>query len=283
MTSFQMLGQERLAYNFKAGDFFRIKQNAKQHIFQDIDGYKQEIINDLDAVFSFEVTDVRESNYIIQLAFVDFGMKMSSPTMGAELMNVRASEPKPEDIQSMIFSGLLGQQLEMVMRKDGKILEVKGGDALIDNMITKAGIVDEVTKNQMRLSLGNEFGSESLAHSFEQMTYFYPASAINGDTWSNEFSGKLSAKNTWKLDNSTADGMDISGKALITMLTASNGTEMSLSGTQSTTIRVDASNGFLKTMESESSVEGISKSAQLPGKEIPTTIQSTISYELIQQ
>ncbi|MEM9363718.1 MAG: DUF6263 family protein [Bacteroidota bacterium] len=282
LTSFQLLSQEKLSYNLKKDDFFKIKQDAKQLIIQEVDGAKHELTNDLGAIFSFKVVGETESKYTIELAFEDFGMKTTSNLQG-ELINVKASEPVAGDIMSEMFSGLIGYKMKMTMQKDGKIIEVNGGSELIQNMVQKANITDDFTKNLMKKSLENEFSSDGLAKSFEQMTYFYPAKNVGvGDSWKNEFSGKLQAKNDWKLESLSSDEAKISGDATIVMETSENGTTMSLTGTQQTSITTDTETGFIKTINSESLAKGISKVANLGDVEIPTSIKSTITYELIQ-
>lgn len=281
-TPFQLLSQEKLSYNLKKDDFFKIKQDAEQLIIQEMDGAKHELTNDLEAIFSFKVVGETESKYIIELAFEDFGMKTTSNLQG-ELINVKASEPIAGDIMSEMFSGLIGYKMEMTMQKDGKIVEVNGGNELIENMVLKANITDDFTKNLMKKSLEKEFSSDGLAKSFEQMTFFYPTDAVGvGDSWKNEFTGKLQAKNDWKLESLSSDEAKIIGDATIAMETSENGTTMSLTGTQQTSITTDTETGFIKTINSESLAKGVSKVANLGDVEIPTSIKSTITYELIQ-
>ncbi len=278
----QLIGQQKLAYSLKKGDFFKIKQDAKQLIIQELDGTKHELTNDLEAIFTFKVVEVSESDFTVELAFEDFGMKTTSNLQG-ELINVKASEPVAGDIMSEIFSGLIGYSLKMNLRKDGKIIQVDGGNALVENMILKANITDDFTKNLMRKSLEKEFSSNGLAKSFEQMTYFYPENSVSiGDTWKNEFTGKLKADNNWKLKKWSSSEAVINGDSSIIVETEESGTIMELSGTQQTTITTSPDNGFIKTINSESLAKGISKMGNLPNVEIPTSIKSTITYELIQ-
>ncbi|WP_435622734.1 DUF6263 family protein [Flagellimonas sp.] len=282
LVPLQTLGQQKLAYTLKKDDFFKIKQDAKQLIVQELDGAKHELTNDLAAIFSFKVVGETEAGYIIQLAFEDFGMKTTSNLQGV-LIDVKASEPEAGNIMSEMFNGLIGYTLEMTMQKDGKIIEVNGGDELVDNMIAKAGIADDFNKNLMRKSLGKEFSSTGLAKSFEQMTYFYPTTTVAvGDSWTNEFTGKLKAKNSWKLEKVNPESSIISGTSSIIMNTEDSGTTMVLTGNQQTSINANAQNGFIQTISSESFAEGISKVATMGDVEIPTSIKSTITYELIQ-
>ncbi len=275
-------GQTELGYKLKVDDLFRIKQQANQLIIQEMEGAKHELTNDLEAIFSFKVVALEDSNFVVELAFEDFGMKTTSNLQG-ELINVKASEPVAGDIMSELFSGLIGFKLKMIMQGDGKIIAVDGGNEMVENMITQAKIEDEFTKKLMRASLEKEFSSDGLAKSFEQMTFFYPTQKVStGESWNNEFEGKLKAKNTWNLQALTKDTASIQGNATITMETDEGGTVMNLTGNQSTTIVANSGNGFIRSIKSESSAEGVSKIASLGNVEIPTKIISTITYESIQ-
>lgn len=274
--------QQELAYQLKKDDFFKIEQKAQQRIVQELEGSMHELTNDLEAIFTFKVIQKNESNFIIQMAFEDFGMKTTSNLQGV-LIDVKASQPVEGDMVSEIFAGLVGYQLQMTLGKSGKIEEVKGGNELVENMISKASITDDFTKNLMRKSLEKEFSSVGLAKSFEQMTYFYPETPVSvGDVWKNEFTGKLKAKNNWKLEALDSTEGKIQGNSNIIVDTNENGTVMSLTGTQQTAIITNAENGFIKTIASESFAEGVSKMPQMGNVDIPTSIKSTISYKLIQ-
>ncbi|TAI49171.1 DUF6263 family protein [Flagellimonas allohymeniacidonis] len=274
--------QQSLSYKLAKGEVFSIKQNAKQLIVQELEGTKHEMTNDLDAIFTFTVMEKTEEGFAINLTFQDFGLKSNSSIQG-ELFNVRASEPIEGDLMSQMFAGLVGYELQITMRNDGKILEVNGGNELVEKMVTAANIEDEFTRNLMKKSLAKEFSSNGLAKSFEQMTYFYPQTEVNiGDTWETVFEGKMQAKNLWKWERQDSDSAYITGTSTIVLKTDENGTVMSLDGTQESSIETTLSTGFIKKINSSSLAKGISIMANMKGVEIPTSIQSDITYEIIQ-
>nr|WP_299343676.1 DUF6263 family protein [Allomuricauda sp.] len=278
----KLSGQEQLSYKLTEGEVFKIKQKAEQLIVQELEGTKHELTNDLEALFTFTVTDKTEDGFQLRLTFNDFGMKSTSSIQG-ELINVRASQPVEGDLMSQMFSGLLDYELLMVMRQDGKIIEVKGGDKLVEKMVAAANIEDEFTQNLMKKSLEKEFSSNGLAKSFEQMTYFYPNNEVKvGSTWETQFEGKMLAENTWKLEKYGAESASISGTASIVLKTEESGTIMSLEGTQESSIETELPNGFIKTINTTSFAEGISIMANLKDVEIPTSIKSNITYEIIE-
>ena len=90
-------GQTTLQYTLKVGDVFRIKQNAKQTIIQELDGSSHEIVNQMNGILEFKVVAIKEKNYIISLTFKDLNLKMTSSIQG-ELMNVKAKQVVPGDM-----------------------------------------------------------------------------------------------------------------------------------------------------------------------------------------
>ncbi len=125
----------------------------------------------------------------------------------------------------------------MILSKNGDILEVSGGDSLVAKMSGASGIADEFTLNMMKKSLEKEFGSEALSNSYEQMTFIYPSKPVRvGDSWKNEYHGKLSARNSWQLEAVSDTSATIKGEAEITMDISEPVSTMKLDVSQSTWI-----------------------------------------------
>ena len=274
--------QNTLKYSLKKGDMFRVKQDAKQLITQQLEGQKHELTNDLGGLYDFKVVEVDEKGFDILLSFQDFKLKSTSSLQGT-IMDVKALELVEGDVMSEMFHSLIDHKLKLRMGTNGSIISVEGGDELINKMISAAGLEDEYTKNIMRESLAKEFSSDGLAKSFEQMTYFYPAKKVAvGDTWENTYNGKLVANNTFTLEKIEGDNIFIDGAAAIVMETDESGAKMSLSGSQETTIKANLSNGFIQQVKVSTHAEGDTKMAQMGDVGIPTTIESTTTYELLE-
>ena len=189
-------GQTRLQYNLSKGDIFTVKQQAQQIITQELDGATHELTNVIDGILEFKVLGMVNNNYEIALTFKDLNLRMSSSIQG-ELMNVEAKNVVEDDMQSKIFNSLLNNPVYIILSKTGDILEVNGGDSLVVKMAEASGLEDEFSLNMMKKSLEKEFGSEALSNNYKQMTFIYPPKKIQvGDTWENEYSGKLNTKNT---------------------------------------------------------------------------------------
>ncbi|MGB5820148.1 MAG: DUF6263 family protein [Saonia sp.] len=278
-----LFGQTTLQYDLKEGDIFTIKQDAQQIITQELDGASHEITNNINGLLEFKVIGEKDDAYEIQLVFRDLNLKMNSSIQG-ELMNVAAKEVIEGDMQSKIFNSLLNSPVQIILARTGDILEVKGGDSLVSKMADASELEDEFSLNLMKKSLEKEFGSEALSNSYKQMTFIYPDTELKiGDTWENEYTGKLTAKNKWTLDDLTDTQATISGTADVVMDVKEPATTMMLSGTQQTLITTNVSSGFIKSMKVEGLSKGTSTVAQMGDQEIPTTIKSTITYELIKE
>ncbi|WP_209399833.1 DUF6263 family protein [Pseudozobellia sp. WGM2] len=281
LTATFSFGQTVLEYNLEKDAVFTVKQEAKQIIIQELDGATHELTNLIDGVLEFKVLGKRDSIYDIALTFKDLNLMMTSSIQG-ELMNVKANEVDETDMQSQIFNSLLNKPVNIILAKNGDILEVKGGDSLVSQMAEASGLEDEFSLNMMKKSLEKEFGSEALSNSYKQMTFFYPKNKVKiGAHWKNEYSGKLQAKNVWTLDSLSKESANISGVADVVMDVTELATTMKLTGSQKTAITTDIDTGFITKMIVEGISKGASTMAQMGDQEIPTTIESTITYELI--
>ncbi|SMG47594.1 DUF6263 family protein [Arenibacter troitsensis] len=273
--------QTKLQYQLKKGDVFKVKQDAEQIIIQELDGANHEITNYIDGILEFKVLGELNNGYEVALTFKDLNLKMTSSIQG-ELMNVKAKEIKEDDVQSKIFNTILNNPVKMVLAKNGNILKVQGGDSLVSKMARASGLEDEFSINMMKKSLESEFGSEALSNSYKQMTFIYPDVKVNiNDQWENTYNGKLKTKNVWTLKSIAEDKAKITGKATVLMDVTDANTIMKLSGTQTTTLTADTNTGFIKHMLVEGLSTGTSTMKQMGGEEIPTTIKSKITYELI--
>ncbi|WP_276167207.1 DUF6263 family protein [Zobellia alginiliquefaciens] len=281
LSSTVSLAQTQLEYKLKKNAIFTVKQNAEQIITQELDGASHILTNKIDGVLEFKVLEVRDTTYMIALKFKDLNLNMTSSIQG-ELMDVHAQEVNENDMQSQIFNSLLNRPVNITLAKTGDILEVKGGDSLVAKMAQASGLEDEFSLNMMKKSLQKEFGSEALSNSYKQMTFIYPTKKVKvADTWKNTYSGKLQANNTWTLKGITADTANVTGTAEVTMDVTEAATTMKLKGSQQTNIITNAATGFIKKMTVKGVSKGSSTMTQMGDQEIPTTIKSSITYELI--
>ncbi len=277
------MAQTTLEYKLEKNATFTIKQDAQQVITQELDGATHELNNNINGILEFKVLAESDSVYDIELTFKDLNLLMISSIQG-ELMNIKAKEVNESDMQSQVFNSLLNRPVKIVLTKTGDILEVNGGDSLVAKMAEASGLEDEFSLNMMKKSLEKEFGSEALSNSYKQMTFIYPLEKVSiGDSWENEYSGKLNTHNIWTLVALSKDNANISGTADVTTDVTELAATMKLSGTQNTQITTNLASGFIKKMTVKGFSKGTSTLAQIGNQEIPTTTQSTTTYELVNE
>lgn len=271
--------QEMLQYDLQVNDVFKVEQQAKQHITQDINGIDQVIENHLKSAMQFKVVQVTQELITFEMMFTHLQMTMSSPSLG-ELMHADTNmDAADDDLTSKMFKGTLNIPVTLSMERTGKIRSVTGGEKLIASMFKTAGITDIATIADNTPQFEKQFGSAALSNSFEQMTYFLPAATVKeGNTWTNNYSGDLKAQNIWTLDSLNIDSYKISGKATTTMSNIDENVEMVLKGQQKTTIEGNYQNGIFKKITVRGTYSG---DTEVFAQDIiiPTEITSTITYK----
>lgn len=282
MFSHIISAQNILEYHLNVGDSLTVFQKATQDILQEMDGTKHELKNILEADYTFIVSQKTDSSYIISFNFDRFKMVTTSNIHG-RITNIDTKNSIPkDDIQALIFSGMIGSKLKMEMLKNGKVKSVSGTDKMIANMIAKASIFDELTKQVMIESMKQEFGNKSLAQSFDQMTFIYPNKKVKiGDTWVTNYKGDLNAKNIWKLNALNEKTLELNANGDIIMSTKNEDVSMTLKGKQQINVTANKTSGFIKDMVVSQTASGISMMNQMADVSIPTTITSTITYKTI--
>ena len=275
-----LYSQNTLEYNLNIGDNMTVTQTSAQDIVQNMEDSKHEMTNHLEGDFTFIVKTITDSSYIINFKFNRFKLKSTSNIYG-ELMNIDTNNDiKEDDLEAKIFSGLTKSTLKMEMLKTGEIKKITGTEAMINKMISDAGITDEFTKELMVEAMKKEFGSESLSRSFEQMTYFYPTKkVIVGDHWTNKYTGDLIAENNWTLKD-WSKNIELSAKSNVSLIAEEDSHIMTLKGTQDTSIIANKKTGFAQLITVTSNTEGVTVMKQMSNVEIPTKITSKTTFKI---
>ena len=273
--------QHTLQYNLKVNDTFTFLQKADQNIVQTIDGKKHIIDNSMESIFTFYVKKVTDSSYIMDFKFDKFTMHTNSNLYG-KLFDVNTDSIDMENAQARIFIALTQSNLSLEMLKTGKIINLKGTDALVKKMIDGAGFENEFTKDVMMESMKKEFGKKKMINSLEQFTFFYNKTpvALHG-SWSNSYSGALNAINLWQLDNIDKGNVFIHGTGQASMNTEDDSTLMVLKGSSKTSVTCQRNNGIAKNMVVESTMEGTTTLKNMESLELPTTIISKTTYKAL--
>lgn len=284
-----------IGLNLEVGKTYTLNQKSTQDISQLIMGTEQNIKTEIAGVTSLLVKEATDSGYTVEMRFKKISYKMSSA-----MMNVEFDSEKPvgeEDMFGKVMLSFIKNPYTMLLSKTGEVLDVKGVDQAIDNTINGLDVPD-MNKMQIKSSVKNSFGSESLKSSLEIILRCYPEQPVAvGDTWKNtvmlKMLGKTTKENEWTLKSIDGGEATIAGNATMAVAASDkpfvvNGmnAHANFSGTEQSTFKLDLKTGWITTATSTSTFEGtmvIEKNAQLPNDlEIPmkfTTINNFTATE----
>ncbi|MDY8137218.1 DUF6263 family protein [Aquimarina sp. 2201CG5-10] len=279
-VSMIVFAQKQLKYNLTTEDSFIIHQNTTQHITQTLPYGEQVVTNEIGGDMFFNVVKVQEDSISIEMQYKSLKMKMSSPSLG-DLMTVDTSvTPDSTDIQALIFQGLVDAPVTFTMLRTGKIVSFNGAENLISSMLKSAKITEPNMVDVIRASLDGQWGDETLINNFEQMIYVYGNNTSSkGDTWQNQYTGDLSAKNTWKIEAIDNEKAQLVGDATIEMNTTNKDISMALTGTQESIMSIDPQTGLITEAKVSGSCKGDSIMTVSPDTKIPTSITYTNNYK----
>lgn len=273
--------QHTLQYNLKVNDTFTFLQKADQNIVQTIDESKHIMDNSMESIFTFYVKKVTDSSYIMDFKFDKFVMHTNSNLYG-NLFDINTDSIDFNNPQARIFTALTQSTLSLEMLKTGKIINLKGTDALIKKMIDGAGFENEFTKAVMTESMKKEFGKKKMMNSLEQFTFIYSKKPVtDSSTWSNNYLGAYNSINTWKLKSINKEAILVNGTGQAKMNTEDDSMIMALKGSSKTEATCQKNNGIPIKMVVESTMEGTTTLKNMEAVELPTIIISKTTYKAL--
>jgi hypothetical protein len=276
-----MSGQDILGYTPENGQVFLIEQSVVQSFDQQIGETQNHIDTETGGLMEFKVTMVSDSTVTWHTTFKQLYLKIMIG--GQILLDIDTMELGSGDAQLEMFRCVLDKPIQVEMQTDGKITKVVNDHDFIAEMIAVSGLTDNDVKNKLRESLGDKFGEEALARSFEQLTYFYPNRSVAiGDQWETHITGKANIENHWVFTAKDNENISIEGQGATHMdLTEGTG-KVELDGTQTVLVSSCPVSGFIKEMSIKGNFEGHSSIPELGDQAFPTTMHQTIVYKLIQ-
>lgn len=177
-----------LTYKFQKGDSFAVTVFLSQNISQTVSGVKQEMEQEIDIEYSFDITGVdNQGNYDTKITYKTVKASQSGVRgMDYEYDSSRSTKNPPRG--AVAFNALVGKSITGKMTKNGRYLDLKGVDAILDD------IVDDVAKmsgpnfdeKKTRELLKKQFGEKAMTQNLNQGMPIFPDNAVSvGDTWVN--------------------------------------------------------------------------------------------------
>jgi hypothetical protein len=280
--------QITLKYNFKKGDIFKQNMVTNTDLTQKIMEQEMNIKLSLSAKSIFEIKEVTNENYTIEVKYKELKMSVTMPGMG----DLSFDSNTPEDVATMqdfgpMLKAIVDKPIEIVLTKAGKVESIKGVDKLGEAMLNS---LDEnipgALKQQLISQFGSQFSEEQFKSLFSQNSGYFPDKPVNtGDTWNYKLSTTASNItmdiNTTMTLKSIADNVvtiDMEG-----IISTPEGYEaemngmkakVTLKGAQKGLVTIDKNTGWVISSEMSQNFAG---NMELMGMTIPISATSTIS------
>lgn len=176
-------GKVELKWKFEKGREFAYRQTQKQTM--EIFGTAMEQENGQTQVWT--VKDVAaDGTATIETKVVGVSAKAS----GAMEFEYDSEKDKelPENPQVRMMAKMVGKTFTLKMTPHGKVLEMKGADAVIDEMLKELGEEAGPAKEMLKQMLSDD----SMKSGMQQLTPMLPTKPVGkGDSWKDEFTLKF--------------------------------------------------------------------------------------------
>jgi hypothetical protein len=195
MFTFPVFSQLTLKYNFKKGDIFKQNMEVNTDMTQKV--AEQEMKFNLIFIgnVTFEVKDVKDANYTLEMRYEKLKMDMTIPGMG----NLSFNSNTPEDIATLqdlgpMLKAVIDKPVEIVFTETGTVVSVKGADKLGEAMFNSLDTnIPDAMKQQLIAQFSSQFSEEYFKTLFSQNAGYFPGKPVNtGDSWDYKISTKTS-------------------------------------------------------------------------------------------
>ena len=199
-----------LRWTYVKGDVLRYRMT--QRVSSDAGGTP--VRQQMSTTMALEVGEVDAKGAVTVQARYEAVAARASGIQEYDYDSEKDKEP-PDEPAARMMSKLVGQSFTMRLGADGKVLEVRGYDQVIEAMSKGVGD-DEAARERARRALGQMFSDDAFKSRMQQLAPPLPGGKVKkGDTWSNDFSIRLPLVGgvTYKIRSKLADLKD--GEAAI--------------------------------------------------------------------
>jgi hypothetical protein len=237
----------------------------------------------------FEVKDVKDANYVLDMKFKEMKINTAMPGMG----DIAFDSNTPEDIATMqdlgpMLKAIIDIPVEIVLTKTGKVESVKGADKLSEAMLNSLDTnIPDATKQQLISQFGAQFSEEHFKSLFAQNEGYFPDKPVNtGDSWNYTLSAVPTANFTMNINlkmtvkNIEGNTVTIDTEGTVSTPegyeTEMNGVKakMSMNGAQKGWVKIDKNTGWVISSEINQDISG---EIEAMGMKIPVSVKSTAS------
>lgn len=280
-----------LTLQLEVGKSYNQTTNSKATIIQDIEGQEMTIEMIMKGNMSFLVKAVHSNVYDMEVKYNNMAMTMQLPE---GTMEFSSDNKDKNDVFSSILSAMIDSPFQIKMTTQGKVMEIKNIDALIEAALAKFPEIPENERVQIKAQLMKAYGEEAFKSAFEMVMTIYPDKLVNkGDSWliQTQLAPGLSADmiTTYTYVEQTADYFLIVGDSKI----KSNNTDVyieangfsvkyDLTGTMASKIKIDKITGWILEAKINQDMQGdvyFKENPQMPnGMTIPMVMKNELIF-----
>lgn len=163
---------------------FRTDVESTQTVVQEIMGTKFTDTQRIHMVIIEDVLRVDEKgNMLVKARYESIAFDMKGTT-GTFFFDTEQDPALDNNPVSKALRALVGASFELKYSPDGRVLDVRGTDDLLQRMINALEIPDNQQKEAVESALTGIYGEESMKEMFEQISGPYPSTPVCvGDHW----------------------------------------------------------------------------------------------------
>ncbi|MDE3182935.1 MAG: hypothetical protein KGM16_05905 [Bacteroidota bacterium] len=281
-----------LGLHLKKGETYYQVQNSKTTIVETVNGQDISIKMSVEGKTSFQVKDIVNENYQMEVVFKSLQMEMETPQ---KTVQFSSDKNDTTDIFSTLLSEMTNKPFTITLTKKGKVEEVHGLDNIFGHLLDKYPQLSQEQKQQIKDQLMKAYGEKAMKGSIEMITSIFPDNPVKkGDQWQIstqlEAGFPISVQSTYEYDGSTDSAFQLHGVGK--MQTAdkdayieSNGMPLKydLSGTLTSDIEIDKTSGWIFNATITQNMKGnaeVKDNPKVPGgMMIPMTIETISSVK----
>jgi hypothetical protein len=174
-----------LRLNLQKGKSYKLSFTTEQKITQSIMGRRQRIEQSMGFGFTFQVLAVdRKGTAETKVIYHYVRYKMH----GARGMKIDYDSANPPTgklpVMARPYAALKGQSFTMKITTMGKVIDVKGVDAIVTHMVTSLGIPPGPRRATVEMAIRKQFGNQPVKEMMENMMAIYPKKKVGvGAVW----------------------------------------------------------------------------------------------------
>ncbi|MGB0838177.1 MAG: DUF6263 family protein [Flavobacteriaceae bacterium] len=269
MSVFIMTAQKTsLELKLKPQEVYYQNSISTSAVTQTIQGQEIEMNLEAASITELKVVEANADSYLMDVKYVGMSMEMSSM---AGSMSYDGLQPKDGDPASQMLANMIGKTFQVVIDKQGKVLETKNIQVIWEGMEERnTGLIGpnlDALIDQMKV----QYSENNFAANLELTTNIYPKQEVAvGESWTVEGNIVnnivLNLKTTYTLESVNGDKGMIKASAVISTpadagTAKSQGIEMEfkLDGTMESLIEVNLTTGWATASKMEQKMKGSAK------------------------